>query len=186
MPKVATLKINAPPPPPPHHTHIHITVMISKVSNLTCFKEDNVLFSARCAIKDRAPEPCGRGFYASEGSISCGECPVGFFCPLLTTASPQPCTSGFYANETKSVSCVECDRGKLFLLLITPTHPPIHPPTYSPTKLPSYLPAYLPTYLPTFLFTHPPTYLPTYNYFCLYLISRKLVRGTTKLLEQVV
>jgi len=61
--------------------------------------------------------PCGRGFYASEGSISCDECPVGFYCPLLITASPQPCASGFYANETKSVSCTECDRGKLFSVL---------------------------------------------------------------------
>ena len=61
---------------------------------------------------------CGRGFYASEGSMSCDECPVGFYCPLLVTASPQPCASGFYANETKSVSCIECDRGKLFIALL--------------------------------------------------------------------
>ena len=63
--------------------------------------------------------PCGRGFYAPEGSMSCDECPVGFYCPLLVTASPQPCTSGFYANETKSVSCTECDRGKLFIVLFS-------------------------------------------------------------------
>lgn len=60
--------------------------------------------------------PCGRGFYASEGSMSCDDCPVGFYCPLLITASPRPCPSGFYANESKSVSCIECDRGKLFIV----------------------------------------------------------------------
>ena len=43
--------------------------------------------------------------------MSCDECPVGFYCPLLITASPQPCPSGFYANETKYTSCVECERG---------------------------------------------------------------------------
>lgn len=58
--------------------------------------------------------PCGRGYYASEASMSCHVCPVGFYCPLLITASPQPCPSGFYANETKSESCEECERGIKF------------------------------------------------------------------------
>ena len=58
--------------------------------------------------------PCGRGYYASEASMSCHVCPVGFYCPLLITASPQPCPSGFYANETKSVYCEECEIGIKF------------------------------------------------------------------------
>ena len=68
-------------------------------------------------MKSDAPVPCDRGFYASEGSMSCDECPVGFYCPLLVTPSPQPCASGFYANETSSANCTECDRGKLFIVL---------------------------------------------------------------------
>lgn len=50
--------------------------------------------------------------------MSCDDCPVGFHCPLLITASPQPCPSGFYANETKSISCTECDRGKMFIFFL--------------------------------------------------------------------
>lgn len=83
--------------------------------NLIC-RWQNVL--SRCTVKSDAPVPCGRGFYASEGSMSCDECPVGYYCPLLTTPIPQPCPSGFYANETTSTSCTECDRGMLFVVLL--------------------------------------------------------------------
>ena len=69
-------------------------------------------------MKSDAPVACGRGYFSSEGSVSCTECPVGFYCPLLINSSPQPCTSGFYANETKSDSCKECDRGMKFVFFL--------------------------------------------------------------------
>ena len=95
-------------------TWLTSTVCLRSSFNLCGWQ--NVL--SRCTVKSDAPVPCGRGFYASEGSMSCDECPVGYYCPLLTTPIPQPCASGFYANETVSTSCTECDRGMLFVALL--------------------------------------------------------------------
>ena len=85
-------------------------------------------------MKSDAPVACGRGYFSSEGSVSCTECPVGFYCPLLINSSPQPCTSGFYANETKSDSCKECDRGMKFVVFRLPSDSSCLP-TYYPANL---------------------------------------------------
>lgn len=50
--------------------------------------------------------------------MSCKVCPLGYYCPLLTTGSALSCPSGFYANETQSESCTECNRGMYLVVLV--------------------------------------------------------------------
>ena len=105
-----------------------------KIENRKCCDFVIFCFFTSCAVKSDAPVACGRGYFSSEGSLSCTECPVGFYCPLLINSSPQPCASGFYANETKSDSCKECDRGMQFVLFMLPSDCACLP-TYYPANL---------------------------------------------------
>jgi hypothetical protein len=65
-----------------------------------------------CQNKSTIPVPCSAGEYSPGGTISCSDCPKGFYCPKNKLSSPIFCPNGTYSDSTGAVECVECPPGK--------------------------------------------------------------------------
>lgn len=70
----------------------------------------HLVYFYSCEQKNK-PVACGDGSYSKSAQRDCEKCPVGTYCPLLSTELPRPCPKGFYSMKNGSSECIECKRG---------------------------------------------------------------------------
>ena len=65
-----------------------------------------------CQNKSTTPKPCSAGKYSPGGTMTCSDCPKGFYCPESQLSSPIACPNSTYSVLTSAKKCLECPPGK--------------------------------------------------------------------------